>query len=297
MVSLRERSENFDISQLLDESGVEITDGETIKKIPKDFLYSISQVRTDFDESSLQELALNIKENGQQLPVIVHPLDNTNKYCIHQGERRWRAICLLDEIETVDCLVRTNNTMFQQLSENIQRENLSPYEISAALLNLKSKENIKSVELSHKLGKSKSWTSQYESIAKMPVDLVQSLRNQNVLDINVIANVRKSAQKDLEATLRFVQSGSNLTRESTERFKVKILSSLGMEQQKRKDKKFKSTNILVKYKNEYGIIMNDSFNMTVGFMDILIDNEVVTVAIEDITIIGYKSHNDDKQKV
>ena len=31
--------------------------------------------------------------------------------------------------------------MFQQLSENIQRENLTPYEISEAISNLKEKEN------------------------------------------------------------------------------------------------------------------------------------------------------------
>ena len=297
MSSLRERGAAFDMSQLLDESGVEITDGETIKKIPKDFLYSISQVRTDFDEASLQELALNIKENGQQLPVIVHPLDNTNKYCIHQGERRWRAIGLVEELDTVDCLIRTDNTMFQQLSENIQRENLSPYEISAALINLKSKENIRSVDLSQKLGKSKSWTSQYESIAKMPVDLVQNLKNQNVLDINVIANIRKSAQVDLDATLRFVQSGNNLTRENTERFKAKILSSLEGIQRQKKDKKFKLTNILVLYKEEHGIVINDSLDVKADFMNILIGNEVVAVPIEDIVLVGYQSYKNDKEKV
>lgn len=296
MVSLRERSQNVDMSQLLDESGVEIVDGEIVKKIPKDFLYSITQVRTDFDEDSIKELAFNIKENGQQLPIIVHPLDSSNKYCIHQGERRWRAICLIDDIETVDCLIRTNNTMFQQLSENIQRENLSPYEISDALLNLKAKENIKSVELSQKLGKSKSWTSQYESISKIPDNLIQSLKEKKVHDINIIANIRKAAQSDLDATLCFVDSADSLTRENTERLKFRVLRTEG-KQVTSKDKSFKPTNILVSYQGKSGVIINDSLNPESGILDVLVGDNIVCASIDDIELIGYKSRSGVFKKV
>lgn len=284
MVSLRERTANLDMSDLLDEAGVEILDGEVIKKIPKDFLYSIEQVRTDFNEEGIKELAENIRENGQQAPIIVHPLDSTNKYCIHQGERRWRAICSLDDIDTVDCLIRSNNTMFQQLSENIQRENLTPYEISEAISNLKEKENIKSVEVSKKLGKSKSWMSLHESIAKMPRELVQSLKYKGVHDVNIISNIRQAANVDFEATLSYVEKMSVITREGSDRLKQKLTFPLD---KKRTKKLFSPTNVVVRLDEKEGFLMNGSEEALEGTVDIMVDGNIVNAAVDNITILGY----------
>lgn len=284
MVSLRERTANLDMSDLLDEAGVEILDGEVIKKIPKDFLYSIEQVRTDFNEEGIKELAENIRENGQQAPIIVHPLDSTNKYCIHQGERRWRAICSLDDIDTVDCLIRSNNTMFQQLSENIQRENLTPYEISEAISNLKEKENIKSVEVSKKLGKSKSWMSLHESIAKMPQELVQSLKYKGVHDVNIISNIRQAANVDFEATLSYVEKMSVITREGSDRLKQKLNFP---SDKKRTKKLFSPTNVVVRLDEKEGFLMNGSEEALEGTVDIMVDGSIVNAAVDNITILGY----------
>ncbi|WP_318419502.1 ParB/RepB/Spo0J family partition protein [Photobacterium leiognathi] len=288
MASLRDRAANFDMTSLLDDRSVEIIDGDTIKKIPKDFLYSVDQVRTEFNDDSLLELAENIMENGQQSPIIVHPVDSTNKYCIHQGERRWRAICLLDDIETVDCLIRSNNTMYQQLSENIQRENLSPYEIAAAISNLKKKDNIKSTDVSKKLGKSKSWTSQYESISKMPIEIVNLLKIKNVQDINTIANIRMSSKVDLESTLSFINKAEVITREASEKLKNK-LSNANSEKKSLKEKTYKPSQIEVLYNDEIGLIMSDSDNISVGYIDIMIKDHLQTVSVDDIKVIGYKN--------
>lgn len=284
MVSLRERTANLDMSDLLDEAGVEILDGEVIKKIPKDFLYSIEQVRTDFNEEGIKELAENIRENGQQAPIIVNPLDSTNKYCIHQGERRWRAICSLDDIDTVDCLIRSNNTMFQQLSENIQRENLTPYEISEAINNLKEKENIKSVEVSKKLGKSKSWMSLHESIAKMPRELVQSLKYKGVHDVNIISNIRQAANVDFEATLSYVEKMSVITREGSDRLKQKLNFP---SDKKRTKKLFSPTNVVVRLDEKEGFLMNGSKEALEGTVDIMVDGNIVNAAVDNIAILGY----------
>lgn len=286
MASLRERAQHMDMTDLLDESSVEIIDGEVIKKIPKDFLYSIAQVRTEFNEEALQELADNIRENGQQAPIIVHPLDSSNKFCIHQGERRWRAICMLDEVQTVDCIVRSNNTMFQQLSENIQRENLSPYEISEAITNLKEKESLRSVEVAQKLGKSKTWTSLYESISKMPIELVQQLKSRKISDINIIGNIRQAARINLEATLDFVGKSKEITRDSSDRLKTK-LSATPKEQNELKTNKFRPTNIVVEYEGEYALLMNGSVEAKEGSVDIYQNDELINVPISALSLKGY----------
>jgi ParB family chromosome partitioning protein len=287
MGSLRDRTANFNMAELLDERGVEIIDGDTIKKIPKDFLYSVDQVRTEFNDNSLLELAENIKENGQQSPIIVHPVDSTNKYCIHQGERRWRAICLLDNVDTVDCLIRSNNTMYQQLSENIQRENLSPYEIAAAISNLKKKDNIRSTDVSQKLGKSKSWTSQYESISKMPIELISLLKLKNVQDINIISNIRMSSKVDLESTLSFIKKAGVITRDGSEKFKNKLSNASG-DKKSSKGKIHRPTQIEVLYNGDRGVIMNGSDNISINSVDIIIQDQLYTVSVDDIKVIGYK---------
>ncbi len=137
MSNLRERMGKHNLMSIGSDSEYQVKDGETIKKIPKTMLYSKTQVRTEFDEKSIKELADNIRSHGQQMPIIVFPIDKTNKFLIHQGERRWRAISLIDEIDTVDCIVRSSNTLFQQLSENIIRESLTPFEIARAIEKLK----------------------------------------------------------------------------------------------------------------------------------------------------------------
>ena len=53
------------------------------------------QPRRQFDAEALETLALNIHRNGLVQAVTVEEADEEQQYILHDGERRWRACCVL----------------------------------------------------------------------------------------------------------------------------------------------------------------------------------------------------------
>ena len=86
------------------------------------------QPRKTFNQESLEELADSIKTYGIIQPIVVSKQDGY--FGIIAGERRWRAakIAGLDEIPAI---IREDDEQTNKeiaLIENIQREDLNPYE-------------------------------------------------------------------------------------------------------------------------------------------------------------------------
>ena len=94
------------------------------------------QPRTSFDESRLQTLAESVKAQGIIEPLIVslHP-EIPGRYMLVAGERRWRAAGLasLDQVPVVVREFTAEQRLAVQLVENIDREELSVLEESAAI--------------------------------------------------------------------------------------------------------------------------------------------------------------------
>ena len=81
------------------------------------------QPRTNFDETSLQELAASIKELGIIQPISLRKT-GPDSYQIIAGERRFRAAKIAG-LKTVPAYIRTANDSElteMALIENIQRE-------------------------------------------------------------------------------------------------------------------------------------------------------------------------------
>ena len=49
------------------------------------------QPRKSFDQGTLLELAMSIRERGVLEPIVVRPVPDGSRYEIVMGERRWRA--------------------------------------------------------------------------------------------------------------------------------------------------------------------------------------------------------------
>ena len=90
------------------------------------------QPRKNFDEDSLNELALSIKEHGVFQPIIVKK--SIKGYEIIAGERRFRASKLAGKT-TIPAIIKdfSDEEMMQiALLENLQRENLTAIEEAKA---------------------------------------------------------------------------------------------------------------------------------------------------------------------
>ena len=118
------------------------------------------QPRKYFEETSLSELSLSIRNQGIVQPLIVRPKADSvpQMYEIVAGERRWRAAKLagLTEVPVVIAAYDDIEAMTVALVENLQRENLNPLEEAEALSTLKEAHGLSQEELAVRLGKSRS---------------------------------------------------------------------------------------------------------------------------------------------
>ncbi|MGN1059610.1 MAG: ParB/RepB/Spo0J family partition protein, partial [Clostridia bacterium] len=103
------------------------------------------------------ELAESIKKYGILQPIVVKKLDN-GFYKIIAGERRWRASKLagLTKIPVVIRDFDDQETMEIALVENLQREDLNPFEEARGYRELMDLFSMTQEQVAQKVGKSRS---------------------------------------------------------------------------------------------------------------------------------------------
>ena len=86
------------------------------------------------DKNELQELADNIRQHGQINPIVVRP--KNGRYELIGGERRLQAVRDILKLKDIDCLIKDvsdEKAALTALVDNINRADLSDYEIAQAL--------------------------------------------------------------------------------------------------------------------------------------------------------------------
>lgn len=140
------------------------------------------QPRMVFDELELQSLANSIKELGLLQPIIVRSSGESNQYEIISGERRYRAFQLLEK-PYIDCIVMDatdEKNSLLALAENINREDLTDYEIAKSVIAFKNSFPNKS-EYANTLGISRQDLYRLLSFEKLPLEIQQRLDNSPTL--------------------------------------------------------------------------------------------------------------------
>ena len=132
------------------------------------------QPRQMFDDASLQELAASLLEHGLLQPILVCRL--TQGYRVVAGERRYRAAKLAGLSEVPVRIVADHDVLELQLAENLQREDLNPYEEAVALARLKAEKDLSVRDLAARLHLSKSRVDRRLQILEMPDELQEGLR-------------------------------------------------------------------------------------------------------------------------
>ncbi len=125
------------------------------------------QPRTDFDEKSLEDLALSIKEYGLLNPITV--TKEGDYYEILAGERRYRA-SLKNGLQSIDAIVKNyeeKDIEVLSLIENVQREDLSAIEEAVAYKKLIDSFGLTQDEIAQKMGKSRSYIANTIRLLKL----------------------------------------------------------------------------------------------------------------------------------
>lgn len=136
------------------------------------------QPRTNFNEDSLKELAVSIKELGVIQPITVRKLD-FNKYQLISGERRLRASTLVG-LTTIPAYIRIandNESLIMALVENIQRHDLDPIEIALSYQRLIDEIQLTQEQMSERVGKKRSTIANYLRLLKLDPIIQTGIRD------------------------------------------------------------------------------------------------------------------------
>ena len=133
-----------------------------------------NQPRQNFKEQTLNELAESIREFGIIQPIIVRSLDGGGLYEIISGERRYKAAKILG-LATVPCIINQNvddiASLEMALIENIQRDDLTPIELSHTFKQLIDEFKLTHEELSKRIGKSRAAITNSLRLLLLPLEV------------------------------------------------------------------------------------------------------------------------------
>ena len=115
-----------------------------------------AQPRKFFDTVSLEELTESIEEFGILQPITVRKV--RGGYELVAGERRFRAAenAGLDSVPAIILNVDEKKSALLALLENLQRDDLSFFEVAESYQNLIKTQGMTQEEIAKKLGKSQS---------------------------------------------------------------------------------------------------------------------------------------------
>lgn len=160
-----EEPETLDFNKLMGDvatpSGIETADIQTLVPCPY-------QPRKNFDEESLNDLVLSVKEKGILQPLLVRK--KNGKFEIIAGERRFRAAqqAGLKEVPIIEKNLSDAEAFEVSLIENIIRQNLNPIEEAEGFEKLIKEYHYTHDTLSKSIGKSRSYISNALRLLGLP---------------------------------------------------------------------------------------------------------------------------------
>ena len=161
------------------------------QKVPMDSLIpNPHQPRQLFE--AIDELVASIQEVGVLEPLLVR--QNPQGFQIISGERRYRAAVQagLDDLPCIVLDVDDAQVLTIALIENLQRQDLSPFEEADGLRALIDRFDYTHEEVAQKIGKARTSVTEALSIAEIPEDLKTKLADAGVRTKSILLEVART---------------------------------------------------------------------------------------------------------
>jgi ParB/RepB/Spo0J family partition protein len=193
---------------------------------PDQVNFSPDNVRRFFREGSLKELADSISEYGLLENLVVKPdVMARDEYILVAGERRYRAIRMLIEEGRrpaempVACLIIDSDGTFENIIENLSREDIAPWELGLRFSEL-AEAGYPQKEIGARVGKNQAYVSRYINIARglhpASIALLCKIRTTltvtDLMRISSLLDVDKNPDEKAQADLIGVLSGTKMHR-------------------------------------------------------------------------------------
>jgi ParB family transcriptional regulator, chromosome partitioning protein len=162
-----------------------------VREVPLILIDEVQNVRRSYDKEGIAQLASSIKEKGLIHPVVLS--ETGTRFGIQTGHRRVLA-CRLLNWETISAIIKPapEDLSEIQLVENIQREDLSPADLEAAVRALV--ERVGSQDKAARLLlKSKQWVSNILAASRVRQTVGAALEERGVHETLPSGHLREIA--------------------------------------------------------------------------------------------------------
>lgn len=187
----------------------------------KDIDEDPGQPRQDFDAKSMDELEQSIRLHGVKTPISIRPHPTEQKrWILNFGARRLRASKAVGKA-TIPAFVDRSHTDYQQVIENLQREDLKPREL-AMFIKRKMEEGEKQAQIAELLGVDRSMVTNHLALIDPPSCIDEIYTTGKCLSAKTLYELRnlyKEFPKDVE---RWCGTAQDITRATVSALSTKL---------------------------------------------------------------------------
>ena len=169
-----------------------------------------NQPRKYFHTQALEELSASIKEYGVLQPITVRKI--RCGYELVSGERRLRATQLagIDKIPAIVINADPDKSAILALLENLQREDLSFFEIAEGYQRLIKEQGLTQEDIAQKLGKSQSTVANKIRLLRLTPIVRKIIREYNLTERHARALLNLEQEKQLAAVKTICENNLNV---------------------------------------------------------------------------------------
>lgn len=245
------------------------------------------QPRKVFDEEKIKILSESIKSYGVLQPIVVKP-DDSGKYMIIAGERRYRASkqAKKNAIPAVVKDLPIRDIMEIALIENLQREDLNPVEEALAYKSLIDNHNVTQEEISEAVGKSRPHITNTIRLLNLRDEVLSMVEYGEITAGHGKALLRiTDLDKQLEIAKKVVDE--ELSVRATENLAKKLIEDKEVKIPSKKEKDIFITDVEERLRNIFGTKVNISQGKKKGKIEIEYYNDdelnnIISMLLEDM---------------
>ncbi len=169
------------------------------------------QPRKHISEASIASIGRSIKDKGVKSPISVKPKNPQGKYLINHGERRYRGSLWAGK-QTIPVFIDDSHDDYDQMIENIEREDLQPMDI-AHWCQKKLDQGHKKKTIAQRLNKPATYVTYHLALLELS-DHVLALYDNDIINV--------------ERTLYFLSKADALDTQATQSYCNEITESQGI---------------------------------------------------------------------
>ncbi|HMS86401.1 MAG TPA: ParB/RepB/Spo0J family partition protein [Nitrospira sp.] len=179
------------------------------------------QPRKDFTATSMEELEQSVRIHGVKTPISIRPHPTEPKrWILNFGARRLRASRAAGKT-TIPAFIDRSHTDYQQVIENLQREDLKPREL-AMFIKKKMDEGEKQAHIAELLGVNRSMVTNHLALIDPPSCIEEIYASGKCLSAKTLydlRNLHKEFPKDVD---RWCAANQEITRATVSALSAKL---------------------------------------------------------------------------